>query len=157
MDALPENMNEIALDGTTLADVLETFELLDAWEDRYRYLIELGRKLPPLPESAYREENKVRGCTSQVWLVAEPEGADGRLVFRGDSDAHIVKGLVALMLLIFSGRTPKEILATDARAILDRLDLKAHLSPMRANGLFSMLERIREMAGAAVAGAANDA
>lgn len=155
--ALPESRNGTALDGTTLADVLETFELLDAWEERYRYLIELGRKLPPLPESAYRDENKVRGCTSQVWLVAEPEGEDGRLVFRGDSDAHIVKGLVALMLLIFSGRTPKEILATDARAILDRLDLRAHLSPMRANGLFSMLERIREMAGDALEGVANDA
>ncbi|MFQ5347615.1 MAG: SufE family protein [Rhodothalassiaceae bacterium] len=154
---MPESRNGTALDGTTLADVLETFELLDAWEERYRYLIELGRKLPPLPESAYRDENKVRGCTSQVWLVAEPEGEDGRLVFRGDSDAHIVKGLVALMLLIFSGRTPKEILATDARAILDRLDLRAHLSPMRANGLFSMLERIREMAGDALEGVANDA
>ncbi len=146
MDALPESMNGIALDGTTLAEVIETFGLLDEWEDRYRYLIELGRKLPPLPESAYHDANKVRGCTSQVWLVAEPAEGDGRLVFRGDSDAHIVKGLVALMLLIFSGKTPQEILATDAQAILDRLDLRAHLSPMRANGLYSMLERIKEMA-----------
>ncbi len=152
MDAAPGTMTATALDGTTLADVIETFALLDEWEERYRYLIDLGRKLPPLPESAYRDENKVRGCTSQVWLVAAPEGADGRLVFRGDSDAHIVKGLVALMLLIFSGRTPQDILATDAHAILDRLDLRQHLSPMRANGLFSMLERIKEMAREAAGG-----
>ena len=152
MDAAPETMSATALAGTTLGDVIETFALLDEWEERYRYLIDLGRKLPPLPESAYRDENKVRGCTSQVWLVAAPGGADGRLVFRGDSDAHIVKGLVALMLLIFSGKTPQEILATDARAILDRLDLRAHLSPMRANGLYAMLERIREMAREAAGG-----
>ncbi len=152
MDALPERTNAIALDGTTLDDVLDTFALLDEWEDRYRYIIELGRKLPPLPESAYRDENRVRGCTSRVWLVAMPDGQDGRLVFRGDSDAHIVKGLVALMLLIFSGRTPQEILAIDAQAVLDRLDLRAHLSPMRANGLFSMLERIKEMARTAAGG-----
>ncbi|GIX16082.1 MAG: cysteine desulfuration protein SufE [Rhodothalassiaceae bacterium] len=137
-------------DETTLEDVRETFALLDAWEDRFAYLIELGRKLPPLPEEGYSEAFRVKGCTSKVWLVPERR-ADGRLVFRGDSDAHLVKGLVALMLLIFSGRRPEEILATDAKAILAELDLETHLSPMRANGLNAMLKRIRELAAAAEA------
>lgn len=141
-----------ALDGTTLEDVVDTFELMDDWEERYRYIIELGRKLPDLPEDAYSDANKVRGCTSQVWLVAREEGAEPRLVFLGDSDAHIVKGLVALLLLIYSGKTPQEISATDARAILAKLDLKEHLSPMRANGLFSMVQRIEEMAQARTQG-----
>ncbi|GAB4119600.1 MAG: SufE family protein [Rhodothalassiaceae bacterium] len=132
-------------DETQLEDVIETFEVLEDWDDRYRYIIELGRKLRPLDESDRNEGNKVRGCTSQVWLVARPL-PDGRLRFDGDSDAHIVKGLVAIMLLIFSGRTPDEILATDARGVLARLGLREHLSPMRANGLFSMLERIEDMA-----------
>jgi len=130
---------------TTLEDVIDTFEFLDDWEDRYRYVIDLGRKLPPLNASEMTDTYKVRGCQSQVWLIPEKD-ADGRIQLRGDSDAHIVKGLVALMLLIFSGKTPAEILATDARAILDKLGLSAHLSPMRANGLFSMVERIRDIA-----------
>ncbi len=135
-------------DDTTLDDVRETFALLDSWEDRFAYLIELGRKLPPLPPEAYTDAFRVKGCTSKVWLVPE-HTRDGRLVFRGDSDAHLVKGLVALMLLIFSGRRPEEILATDARAVLGELDLEQHLSPMRANGLSAMLKRIRELAEAA--------
>ncbi|MCJ9428291.1 SufE family protein [Kordiimonas marina] len=130
---------------TTLEDVIDTFEFLDDWEDRYRYVIDLGRKLPPLDASEMTDTYKVRGCQSQVWLIPEMD-AEGRIQLRGDSDAHIVKGLVALMLLIFSGKTPAEILATDARAILDKLGLSAHLSPMRANGLFSMVERIRDIA-----------
>lgn len=137
---------QTALGGTTLGDVFETFELLDGWEDRYRYIIDLGRKLPALPDEDRTDDNRVRGCTSQVWLVAREEGPDHRLVFLGDSDAHIVRGLVALMLLIFSGRPRKAILETDARAILERLGLGRHLSPMRANGLFAMVERIRDMA-----------
>ncbi|GAK33695.1 cysteine desufuration protein SufE [Iodidimonas nitroreducens] len=150
----------IALGDTDLQMVRDSFDLMDDWEDRYRYIIDLGRKLPKLPEDAYREENKVRGCTSQVWLVArlDEDGADQtadetgpRLYLAGDSDAHIVKGLVALMLLIFSGKSPDAILDIDARAILDDLGLRQHLSPMRANGLFSMLERIRDMAQAAKA------
>lgn len=136
------------LDGTSLIDVEDGFELMDEWEDRYRYIIELGRKLPPLSQDAYTDDNKVRGCTSQVWLVAEKEGSGARLTFKGDSDAHIVKGLVAIMLLIFSGKTPAEILEIDARATLEKLGLRQHLSPMRANGLFSMLERIKDMARA---------
>lgn len=135
------------LEDTSLEDVEETFSLMDDWEDRYRYIIELGRKLPPLPDEEHSEENKVRGCTSQVWMVTRPDPADpGRLVFIGDSDAHIVKGLIAVLLLIFSGKTPAEIAAIDARAILERLGLAEHLSPMRTNGLFSMLQRIGDMA-----------
>lgn len=135
------------LEETSLEDVEETFSLMDDWEDRYRYIIELGRKLPPLAEEDYSEENKVRGCASQVWMVTRTDPQDaGRLVIIGDSDAHIVKGLIAVLLLIFSGRTRAEIAATDARAILGRLGLAEHLSPMRTNGLFSMLQRIGDMA-----------
>ncbi|MFC4348748.1 SufE family protein [Kordiimonas lipolytica] len=138
----------MSLENTTIAEILDTFEFLDDWEDRYRYVIDLGRKLPPLDESEMTDDYKVRGCQSQVWLVPEVD-AEGRIHLRGDSDAHIVKGLVALMLLIYSGKTAEEILATDAKGILDQLGLAAHLSPMRANGLFSMVERIRAIAEAA--------
>lgn len=137
------------LENISLEDVEETFDLMDDWEDRYRYLIELGRKLPPLPEGAQTEENKVRGCASQVWMVTGPDPEDeAKLVILGDSDAHIVKGLIAVLLLIFSGKTGAEIAAIDAREILERLGLAEHLSPMRTNGLFSMLQRIGDMAGA---------
>ena len=139
------------LDGISLVDVEDGFEFMTEWEERYRYIIELGRKLPPLPQHAYNDANKVRGCTSQVWLVADQSVPGAPMIFKGDSDAHIVKGLVALMLLIFSQKTPDEILAIDARTILDNLGLRQHLSPMRANGLFSMLERIKDMARAAKA------
>ncbi len=135
------------LENTSLEDVEETFSLMDDWEDRYRYLIELGRKLPPLSEDEHVEQNKVRGCASQVWIVTRPDPEDAeRLVFIGDSDAHIVKGLIAVLLLIFSGRTRAEIAAIDARKILEQLGLAEHLSPMRTNGLFSMLQRIGDMA-----------
>ena len=138
----------MSLENTTIVEILDTFEFLEDWEDKYRYIIDLGRKLPPLAESEMTEDYKVRGCQSQVWLV--PEVADdGRILLRGDSDAHIVKGLVALMLLIFSGKTAAEIKATDARAILDQLGLASHLSPLRANGLFAMVERIYAIAEAA--------
>lgn len=144
-----ENAAPFALaDGTTFADVRETFALLDDWEDRFQYLIDLGRQLPPLPEEAHDEANRVRGCTSKVWLVARRDES-GRIHLLGDSDAHLVKGLVALMLLIFSGRRPEEILSIDARAILAEFGLEQHLSPMRANGLHSMLARIAAIARAA--------
>ncbi len=130
--------------GTSFDDVRATFEFLDDWEDRYREIIDLGKKLPPLAPEEMNDANKVRGCQSQVWLVPEMQG--GKLVLRGDSDAHIVKGLVALMLLLFSNKTPEEISSIDARAELDSLGLAQHLSPMRANGLFSMVERIYELA-----------
>ena len=141
-------MKDAILNQTSLAEVRDTFQFLDDWEDRYRYVIDLGKKLPDLDDAEKIDLYKVRGCQSQVWLVSEKK--DGRLSLRGDSDAHIVRGLVALMLLIFSDKTPADILKTDARAILDELGLAQHLSPMRANGLFSMVERIRAIAADAL-------
>ncbi|NVJ98720.1 MAG: SufE family protein [Alphaproteobacteria bacterium] len=135
----------MSLENTTIVEILDTFEFLDDWEERYRYVIDLGKKLPPLAAEEMTDDYKVRGCQSQVWLVPETD-SEGRIHLRGDSDAHIVKGLVALMLLIYSGKTAKEILDTDAKGMLDKLGLASHLSPMRANGLFSMVERIRNIA-----------
>ena len=135
----------MSLEDTTIEDITETFEFLDDWEDRYRYIIDLGKKLDPLEPAEMTDTYKVRGCQSQVWLVPMVD-ADGKIQLRGDSDAFIVKGLVALVLLIYSGKTPAEILAIDARAVLGQLELASHLSPMRANGLFSMVERIRQIA-----------
>lgn len=130
----------------TINDVLDTFEFLDDWEDRYKYIIDLGRNLPEFDEKYMTEENRVHGCTSRVWLIHDMAG--GKVIFRGESDAHIVRGLVALMLMIFSGKAPEEILKTDARATLDKLGLEKHLSPMRTNGLFSMVEKIKSIAAA---------
>ena len=117
------------------------FELLDDWEERYRYVIELGRLLPPLDEKWRTPACKVSGCASQVWIHAEPQGPV--LSFTGDSDALIVKGLIAIAFMIFSGKTPEEILAIDAGAIFARLGLKDHLTPQRSNGLASMVARIK--------------
>lgn len=133
----------------TLEDLAAEFDLLGDWEERYRYVIELGRELAPLTEAERSDANKVRGCASQVWLVTEPEG--GALHFRGDSDAHIVRGLVAILLRLYSGRTPGEILAFDAKAAFDSLGLAGALSSQRSNGLFSMVGRIRKDAEAAAA------
>ncbi|MBL1256840.1 SufE family protein [Methylocystis sp. Sn-Cys] len=135
-------------------DIIGNFELLDEWEDRYRYLIELGRTLEPLPKEAYTDNNKVRGCASQVWLETTPgEDAAGAptLTFRGDSDAHIVRGLVALVLALYSGRPAQEIIDTDAAPLFKQLGLAEHLTPQRANGLRSMVERIKREAREAVA------
>jgi cysteine desulfuration protein SufE len=126
------------------------FDLLEDWEDRYRYVIDLGRGLEPLTDAERCEANKVRGCASQVWLVTEP-GPGGVVRFRGDSDAHIVRGLIAILLKLYSGRRPQEILAFDARAAYERLGLAGALSAQRSNGLFAMVERIRRDAAAAVA------
>jgi cysteine desulfuration protein SufE len=131
-----------------LATLAEEFELLGDWEGRYRYVIDLGRDLAPLDRAQYNDANKVRGCASQVWLVAS-RNAHGQLVFRGDSDAHIVKGLIAILLGLFSGREPAEILAFDARAGFGRLGLTTALSAQRSNGLFAMVERIRSEAASA--------
>jgi cysteine desulfuration protein SufE len=120
----------------------EEFTLLDDWEERYRHIIELGRALEPLSPSEHTDANKVRGCASQVWLVTEP-GADGAIHYRGDSDAHIVRGLIAILLRLYSDRRPADILAFDARAAYDRLGLGGALTAQRSNGLFSMVERIR--------------
>lgn len=128
----------------TIDDVLETFAFLDDWEDRYKYIIDLGRALPVFDEKYMTEENRVHGCTSRVWLVHEL--VEGNVIFRGESDAHIVRGLVALILMIFSDKSPTEILQTEARDILDKLGLEKHLSPMRTNGLFSMVAKIKSIA-----------
>lgn len=137
---------------TPIDEILETFELLDDWEDRYRYVIDLGRQLPEMPAADRTEANRVQGCTSRVWLVTEPDPANpGAMVLRGESDAHIVRGLVAILLSLYSGKTPAEIIKIDARSFLDRLGLQDHLSPTRTNGLFSMVERIKALAKAKLA------
>jgi cysteine desulfuration protein SufE len=125
-----------------LTELIDEFELLGDWEERYRHVIDLGKTLAPRSDEERSDANKVRGCASQVWLVTE-RGPDGRLAFRGDSDAHIVRGLIALLLRLYSGRTPAEVLAFDAKAGLARLGLSGALSAQRSNGLFSMVERIR--------------
>jgi cysteine desulfuration protein SufE len=140
--------------STSLDEIVANFDLLEEWDDRYRYLIELGKSLAPLPEEAHNEANKVRGCASQVWLDSQAEAGPGpqtRLSFRGDSDAHIVRGLVALTLAIYSGRTAAEIIATDAFATFEKLGLAAHLTPQRSNGVRSMIERIKSDAREAAA------
>lgn len=129
----------------------QNFALLDDWEDRYRYVIELGRELEPLPVTAHTEANRVKGCASQVWLETAIEAAaDPRLDFKGDSDAHIVKGLIAILLALYSGRRASEILEADATALLARLGLDSHLTPQRSNGVRAMVDRIRRDAGTAV-------
>jgi len=131
--------------------LIADFELLDDWEDRYRHVIELGRALPPLPEAERSEANKVRGCASQVWLSTHVvDAGDTRLTFAGDSDALIVKGLVAIVIALFSGRTPEEIRATDAEALFARLDLSAHLTTQRSTGLRALVDRIKVDAEAAL-------
>ena len=125
-----------------LAELRDEFDLLGDWEERYRYVIEMGKDLAPLSDAERNEGHKVRGCASQVWLVTEPQ-ADGTLRFRGDSDAHIVRGLIAILLRLFSGRRPDEILAFDAKAAFEALGLAGALSAQRSNGLASMVARIR--------------
>jgi cysteine desulfuration protein SufE len=139
---------------TSIDDIIENFTLLDQWDDRYRYVIELGRTLPPLPESAHNDVNKVRGCASQVWLLThvKPDGAGGPvLTFDGDSDAHIVRGLIAILLTLYSGKHAREILDIDALELFDRIGLRENLTPQRSNGLRSMVERINADAKAALA------
>jgi len=138
---------------TSIDEITENFELLDEWDDRYRYVIELGRTLAPLPEEAHTESNKVRGCASQVWLLThvKPNGGAGpALSFEGDSDAHIVRGLIAILFALYSGKPAQKILQTDALAAFDRLGLRENLTPQRSNGLRSMVERIRRDAEAAL-------
>jgi len=136
----------------TLQDIIDDFAFLEDWEDRYRYVIELGKALPDLPEDQRTAQNKVQGCASQVWLVSRSEGgADPVMVFEGDSDAHIVRGLVAIVLAIYSGRRASEIAATDAIDTFNEIGLVEHLSSQRANGLRSMVKRIREEAATTVA------
>jgi cysteine desulfuration protein SufE len=129
-----------------LAELADELDFLDDWEERYRYIIELGKTLKPLSDEERSERNKVRGCASQVWLVTEPETGDDRLRFRGDSDAHIVRGLIAVLLRLYSGHSRAEITGFDAKAAVERLGLSEALSSQRANGLAAMVERIRREA-----------
>lgn len=139
----------------TLDSIRADFALLDDWEDRYRYVIELGRSLPPLPDTLRTEANKVRGCASQVWLASSVRvpgaGAPPVFEFQGDSDAHIVRGLIAILFAMYQGKSAEEILSTDAQALFAELGLKEHLTPQRSNGFFSMVERIRSYARAPAA------
>ena len=139
----------------TIDQIYEDFALLDEWEDRYRYVIELGKTLAPFPEAERTPENKVRGCASQVWLVTQVErGVDGpHLRFLGDSDAHIVRGLVAIAIALFDGKPAKDILRTDALAVFDKLGLREHLTAQRSNGFRSLVERIKADAEAALVAA----
>ena len=128
-------------------EIAGDFEFLDEWEDRYRHVIDLGKAMAPMDGALKQPASKVHGCASQVWLVARLE--DGRMRFQGDSDAMIVRGLIAVLMALFDGLTPKEVLAVDAGGELARLGLDQHLSAQRSNGLRAMLERIREMAAEA--------
>ena len=137
----------------TLDQIIDDFSFLDDWEDRYRYVIELGKALPDLPEDKRDARYKVNGCASQVWLVSHvaDDAADPVMTFEGDSDAHIVRGLIAVLFALYSGKNAKEILSADAIALFEKLGLREHLTPQRSNGFRSMVERIRRDANAALA------
>lgn len=135
----------------TIDAIRDNFAFLDDWEDKYRYVIELGGDLPAFPDDARDENHRVQGCVSQVWLVVRRgDEADPVLHFLGDSDAHIVRGLVAIVLALYSGRRSSDILSIDAEATLREFGLDEHLTPQRANGLRSMIRRIRAEAEAAL-------
>ena len=129
----------------TIEEITENFELLDDWDDRYRYIIELGKALPELPDDARSEQNKVRGCASQVWMTTDVEtgGATPILQFQGDSDAHIVRGLIAILLALYSGKPAPQIVTTDAQSLFEKLGLREHLTPQRSNGFRAMVDRIQ--------------
>lgn len=149
MDALNETKP-----ASSFEEILADFELLDDWEDRYRYVIELGRRLEPLPEAERSPANKVQGCVSQVWLSTHVDRSDDatRLRFVGDSDAHIVRGLIAILFALYSGKTAEEIASIDAGQRLGLLHLSEHLTPQRSNGLMAMVKRIRTDAETALGG-----
>ncbi|WP_413154561.1 SufE family protein [Bartonella sp. cb54] len=128
----------------TIDDIIENFSLLSDWEDRYRYVIELGHELPPFPESARNDAHKVSGCVSQVWLLSSRDNSKNpTLTFQGDSDAHIVRGLIYILLAFYSGKKASEIRNADAEGLLKTLGLNENLTPQRSNGLKSMIEKIR--------------
>lgn len=133
-------------------EIAETFEFLDDWEDRYRHVIDMGKAMEPLDEALRVPATKVNGCASQVWLVPEIDGIgpDAVISFRGDSDAMIVRGLIAILIALYGGLSAREVLAVDAAAELGRLGLNDHLSSQRSNGLRAMVQRVRDLAGAAV-------
>src|SRR3954464_851916 len=151
--AIPYKGSEQMWAIMTIDDIRDNFALLDDWDDLYRYVIELGRTLAPMPEEEHSAANKVQGCASQVWLSRHVDGGDAVPVlnYLGDSDAHIVRGLIAILLTLYSGRTPQEILTTDAIAVFDEFGFRDHLTPQRSNGLRAMVERIRSDARAALA------
>ena len=133
----------------TIDRITGNFDVLAEWEDRYRYIIDLGKKIEGLDASLCTEDNRVQGCVSKVWLVTEVgDSSPPQLFFRADSDAHIVRGLIAILLTAYSGKTPSEILDVDIKGLFERLELASHLSPSRSNGFFSMVERIRSEATA---------
>jgi cysteine desulfuration protein SufE len=132
----------------TLEDVYDAFELLDDWEDRYAFIIDLGKQLPPFPDAERTEKNYVHGCQSQVWLIHHFDKENGKLLLLIDSDAIIVRGLAAIILLAFNNLTPTDLLATDIDKLFERLDLFRHISPTRGNGLRSMISKIRTIATA---------
>jgi cysteine desulfuration protein SufE len=140
----------------TIDEIRDNFALLDDWDDRYRYVIELGRTLDPMPDSEHSPANKVQGCASQVWLskrIGRSGDSQPMLNYLGDSDAHIVRGLIAILLTLYSGRTPQQILDTDAIAVFNEFGFREHLTPQRSNGLRAMVERIRTDAREALAAA----
>ncbi len=141
-------------EAMTIDEIIDNFSLLDDWDDRYRYVIELGRGLAPLDEWDRNQAGKVQGCASQVWLATSvrPNGWDGPVLsFAGDSGAHIVRGLIAILFAIYSGKRAREILATDAITLFERMGLREHLTPQRSNGFRSMVERIKSDARTAMA------
>jgi cysteine desulfuration protein SufE len=143
-----------------IEDIIDGFSMLDQWDDRYRYVIELGRGLAPLPDELRTEINKVQGCASQVWLTSSVQPGNGSgpvLSFAGDSDAHIVRGLVAILFALYSDKSARDILSADAIALFDKLGLREHLTPQRSNGFRSMVERIRRDAREALAAAGTPA
>ena len=136
---------------TTLEDVLDAFEFLDDWEERYAYIVDLGKQLPAFPDDERTEENYVHGCQSQVWLVHHHDEDSGKLFLLIDSDAIIVRGLAAIILVAPNGKTPRELLATDIDELFEQLDLFRHISPTRGNGLRAMVGKIRDIAAAEAA------
>ena len=131
---------------TTLDDVLEGFEFLDDWEERYAFIIDLGKELPEFPEDERREANYVHGCQSQVWLIHHYDEGSGKLYLLIDSDAIIVRGLAAIILVALNGKSPRDVLATDIDELFEQLDLFRHISPTRGNGLRAMVGKIRDIA-----------
>lgn len=139
-------MGNAALD---LDDIKTSFEFFDDWEDRYRFVIDLGKQISDLDEARKTDDNLVRGCQSQVWLVSSYDPATDLMTFEMDSDAHIVRGLIAIVLAAYDGRRPADILALDILAVFDELSLLSHLSPTRGNGLRAMVARVRDLASLA--------
>jgi len=137
--------------STTLEDVVDAFELLDDWEDRYAFIIDLGKALPPFPDSERTEANYVHGCQSQVWLIHHYDEDSGKLLLLIDSDAIIVRGLAAIILVALNNRTLTDLLAANIDELFERLDLFRHISPTRGNGLRSMISKIRNIAAAQTA------